>query len=91
MNIVRSLFTTRYILFCVLLKHVIVTFKKESQDYYVIGGFAMATTDGAIGDLRTAISNGAITLCAKWEILSGKMIFSLLFPLSKCKESSFLR
>ena len=64
MNIVHSLFTTKYFFFCVLLKHVIVTFKKESYDYYVIGDFTTPTTDGAIGDLTTAISNGAITLCA---------------------------
>ena len=64
MNIVRSLFTTIYIFFCVLLKHVIVTFKKEILDYYVMGNFTTVTTDGAIGDLTTATSNGAITLCA---------------------------
>ena len=57
MNIVRFLFRTKYFFVCVLLKHVIVTFKKESKHYYVIG-------DGAIGDLTTAISNGTVPLCA---------------------------
>ena len=41
------------------------TFKEESQDYYVIGDLTTVTTDGAIGDLTTAlVSKGAITLCA---------------------------
>ena len=64
MNIVRFLFTTKYFFLCVLLKHVIVTFKKESKHYYVIGDFTTVSTDGAIGDFTTAISNGAIPLCA---------------------------
>ena len=36
--------------------------KVPDQDYYVIGDFTMATTDGAIEDFTTATSDDAIGL-----------------------------
>ena len=60
MNIVRSLFTTKYIFFCMCL---IETCNRDFSERKL--RLLRHQSDGAIGDLTTAlVSNGAITLCA---------------------------